>query len=119
MTYIPLGPRPVLAAADTTGHNLGNYTAVFDLAVIGINTPYCEMYHLYITAPTLTGQTTTARITLNLANWDITLLGQANAWDANQPMLLTPGDTFYVFFNVPTSNTTIPTVTAWFRHQSG
>lgn len=118
MASVPLGARPVVAAADTTGRNTGNYTAVFDGAVLGIQHPVFEMYHLYLTAPTLNGQSTIADVLLNLNFWDTTLIGQRNSWDPSQPLLMTPGDTLYLFFNVPTSNTTKPTATAWFRYNN-
>lgn len=117
MVYIPLGYRPVKAAADTTGQNAGNYTAVFDSSVIRVTRPSFEMYHLYLTAPTLVGQSTTADVLLNLGFWDTTLIGQRNSWDPAQALLMAPGDTLQVFFNVPISNPTVPTVTAWFRYQ--
>lgn len=118
MAYIPLGYRPVKAAADTTGVNAGNYTAVFDSKVISITHPYFEMYHLYLTGPVLSGGSTTVDVALNGGYWETTLIGQRNAWDPQQPLLMQPGDTLYVYFNVPTTNTTIPTVTAWFRYQN-
>lgn len=117
MTYVTLGYRPVTAAADTTGQNTGNYTAVIDDAVIRATVPRYEMYHMYIQAPTLVGQATTAQVTVNGGFWDATLIGQLNSWDPAQPMLLQPGDTIYVLFNVPTSNTA-PVVTCWFRYET-
>lgn len=118
MAYVTLGPRPVVAKADSTGQNTGNYTAVFDQTVMSINVPEFELYHMFITAPTLTGQSTTAQIKLNQAFWDATLIGQLNSWDPSQPMILTPGDTISILFNVPTTNATAPTVTCWFRYNN-
>lgn len=118
MAYVPLGYRTVKAAVDTTGQNPGNYTATFDAKVLGIQNPYFEMYKLFLTAPVLAGGSTQVDVGLNLGYWDTTLIGQRNAWDANQALLMTPGDTLYVYFNVPTSNTTVPVVYAWFRYQN-
>jgi len=118
VAYVPLGYRPVKAAPDTTGLNPGNYTATFDARVLGITQNYFEMYHLYLTAPVLAGGSTQVDVALNGGYWDTTLIGQRNSWDPAQPLLVTPGDTIYVYFNVPTSNTTVPTVTAWFRYQN-
>lgn len=118
MTYTTLGPRPVNAAADTTGQNPGNWTAVLDDGVIQANVPTFEMYHMFISAPTLgVGQQSDARVMLNTAFWDATLIAQLNSWDPSQPMLCRPGDTIYVLFNVPTSTTPAPIVTCWFRYQ--
>ena len=118
MAYHTLGYRPVLAVADTTGQNVGNWTASLDAQTLGAKTDTIEMYHLYLKAPTLATIQTTATVALNLGTWDATLIGQLNSWDPSQPMLLTPGDTIYVFFNVPTSTTPAPTVTFWFRYQT-
>lgn len=116
--YVPLGYRPVKGVADPNGANPGNYTCVFDNSVINAKVSVFEMYHLYVTAPLITGGETTATVALNGGYWDVTLTGQANGWDPAQPMLMQPGDTMYVYWNVPTSNTTPPTVTAWFRFWS-
>lgn len=118
MAYRTLGARPVVAAKDTTGLNTGNWTAVLDGAVITNTVPTFEMYHLYLTAPTLIGTATTATVMLNLLHWDVTLIGQANSWDPAQPMLMQPGDTLYVLFNVPVTTTPAPTVAAWFRYET-
>ena len=96
--------------------NTGNYTAVFDPSVIAVNVPYFECYHIYVTAPVLTGSGTSIQIAVNSGYWDYNLLAQANGWDPAQPIILTPGDTLYCYFNVPTSNTTVPMVTCWFRY---
>lgn len=117
MPFMTLGPRPVTAVADTTGGNPGNWTAIIDQSVINSTVPVIELYHMYISAPTLVGQSTTAQVKLNSAFWDATLIGQLNSWDPAQPMLLTPGDTIYVEFNVPTSTTPAPIVVCWFRYQ--
>lgn len=117
MAYMPLGSRPVKAIKDTTGLNTGNYTCIFDDSVINASTPRFEMYHMYVEAPSLVGQSTTAKVVMNTGSWDATLLGQLNSWDPSQPLLMTPGDTLYVLFNVPVPNATVPTVTAWFRVQ--
>lgn len=115
--HIPLGARPVNAAADTTGLNKGNWTAVIGHETIGVTVPVFELYHLYLTSPTLVGQATTATVRINLDEWDITLIGQANSWDPSQPPLLGPGDDVFILFNVPTSNRTVPTAYAWFRYE--
>ena len=116
MTYAGLGYRPVTGVADTTGMNGGNYTCQFDPAVVNANVPYFEAYHFYVTAPALSATSTTVQIALNTGKWDYNLIAQANAWDPAQPMIMTPGDTLYFYFNVPTSITPAPVVTVWFRY---
>jgi hypothetical protein len=116
MTYAGLGYRPVAGVLDTTGMNTGNYTCTFDPAVINANVPYFEVYHMYITSPVLSGQNTTVQLSLNNGQWDYNLIAQANAWDPAQPMIMTPGDTVFFYFNVPISFTPPPIVTCWFRY---
>lgn len=118
MAFTTLGYRPFTGTPDTTGFNSGNYTAALDLGDVSTVSTF-EMYHMYLTCPQLAGVPTTATVMLNQGFWDVTLIGQANSWDPSQPMLCAPGDTLYVLFNVPTSNTTPPNVTAWFRYDSG
>lgn len=115
MPYFPLGGRPVIAVADMTGQNPGNWTARIGHELIQATVPVFEMYHLYIKSPTLVGQLTIAQVLLNQYYWDVTLIGQYNSWDPSQPLLMTPGDDVYVTFNVPTSTTPAPMVTGWFR----
>lgn len=117
MPYMTLGPRPVVATPDTSGDNPGNWTAVVDQSVISSTVPVMELYHMYLESPQLVGTPTTARVRLNASLWDATLIGQLNSWDPSQPMLLTPGDTVYVEFNVPISTTPAPLVVCWFRFQ--
>jgi hypothetical protein len=115
--YFPLGARPAVAEADTSGLNPGNWTALLDHSAIGVTTPVFELYHLFIESPTLVGQATTATVRLNRHSWDVTLIGQANSWDPAQPLLMTPGDDLAVAFNVPIATTPAPVITAWFRYQ--
>jgi hypothetical protein len=118
MPYFPLGGRPVTAVPDMTGRNPGNWTAMLDGKLINVSHPVYELYHWFIQSPTLAGVPTTATVLINLYQWDVTLVGQANSWDPAQPLLMTPGDTLYVMFNVPTTMTPAPTVVGWFRYQT-
>lgn len=119
MPYTTLGYRPFTGTPDTTGFNPNNWTAQLPLSDISSVSAGFELYHLYLTCPALPGVATTATVMLNQGLWDVTLIGQANSWDPSQPMLCAPGDTLYVLFNVPTTTTPAPTVTAWFRYDSG
>lgn len=118
MAYVPLGYRPVTAKADISGKNTGFYTCMFDQNVINAKVPVFEVYHLYVTAPVLTGGNTTATVAVNEGYWDVTLTGQANGWDPAQPILMQPGDTMWVYWNVPTTNPVPPFVNAWFRYDN-
>lgn len=118
MSYITLGSRQVTAAADTTGRNGGNWTAVLSNSVLGIQVPSFELYHMYIQSPQLANATTSAQVLINNNLWDATLIGQLNSWDPSQPAILAPGDEIFVLFNVPTSQQPAPVVTGWFRYQN-
>lgn len=118
MTLTPLGARPVTATADSTGLNPGNWTAVLPADIINISVPVFEMYHMFISAPTLgVGQQSNARVRWNQYFWDATLVAQLNSWDPSQPMLLQPGDEISVLFNVPTTSNPAPMITCYFRYQ--
>lgn len=116
MTYAGLGYRPAIATADTSGFNAGNWTVTFAPEAVGANVPYFEVYHYYVHAPLVPTTGTNVRIMLNQGAWDYNLIGQANGWDPSQPMIMTPGDTLYFLFNVPTSTSPAPQVTCWFRY---
>ena len=119
MPYASLGYRPATAAADVTGNNDGNWTALFDQGSISNNVPYFELYHFYVSSPFLaSGQQPTIQVALNQGLWDYNQQGAGNGWDPSQPMLLTPGDTLYFYFNLPVDITPAPVVTAWFRYDT-
>ena len=118
MPYAGLGYRPVKAVPDTTGMNQSNWTASFPPEVINANVPYFELYHFYVQSPLVNAQQPAIQVALNQGLWDFNQQGGGNGWDPAQPMLMTPGDTLYFYFSVPTSVTPAPVVTAWFRYDT-
>lgn len=107
----PLGPRRVVAKADTTGNNAGNYTAVFDPNTVNINYTLWEVYKMVVTIPTADG----------IGGWQIFIginqyegyQSSGNAtWSDPQPMVVDSGETVYFYFNIPTSKSA-PTVILW------
>ena len=116
MPYVPLGPRPANAVADTTGQNVGNWTVSLSSSVIQASVPYFELYHLFIKSPTLAAAQTSAQVMINNNFWDATLVAQLNSWDPSQPALLTPGDDVDILFNVPINMEPPPFVCGWFRY---
>lgn len=114
MAYIGLGSRPVTAAPDTTGLNPGNYSTVFDPNSISMSIPYFECYHMVVTGVTPGFQGT---VYVNNQLWGFTNPLGGSEWDPVQPILLTPGDQFYIAWNIPSTGTP-PQCTAWFRYDN-
>ena len=115
MSYLPLGSRVVTAAADTTNLNTGNLTANFSDAILGIKSPYFELYHLAIVN---VPSNTTIKVYEGMQLYTVAQEQTIADWDPFQPMLLQPGQEIYICFNIPTlgaTAATTPVVTAWFR----
>lgn len=111
MAYKRLGPRPMYAAADTTGNNAGKYTTVYSPKELGVNIPYFEVYHIAVSGPPGASFT----VYLNNHFWDSVAYGVQNGWDPSQPMILEPGDTVYLYWNTATTVTQRPFSEVWLR----
>jgi len=112
MPYIGLGSRRVVAAADQTRLNTGNLTSAFTPAVIDINVPYYELYKIMVQNVPIGFA---ASVMINNKLFSYTMPVQGSEWDPSQPMLLNPTDELDLLWTIPTSNTTLPVCTAWFR----
>jgi hypothetical protein len=112
MTYISLGPRRTVAAADMTGLNPGNWTNAFSPAVLGFFVNQYECYHIVCTQVPADAM---GQLFLGAYQWGFTFPVTGTEWDPAQPMLLNPGVELDVFWNFPASGTP-PLVTAWFRY---
>ena|SRR6516164_10380586 len=112
MAYVGLGSRRVISAPDLTGLNPGNYTTAFTPATINTNVPYFEVYKMIVENVPLGFSAT---IVIDNKKFSFTLPNQGSEWDPAQPMLLIPSNELDFLWNIPTSNTTVPIVTAWFR----
>lgn len=112
MSYLDLGRRKVIATADLTGLNAGNWTNVFDHAVIGATVAFFECYHISaVNVPQLS--TITAYKGTDVYTTSV-LFGDAE-WDPAQPLPLTPADDVYLCWDQPATGTP-PTCWMWFRY---
>lgn len=116
-TYLPLPPIQVLAAADTTGFNPGNYTTAYTSSILkGLNVPYFELYHAVVqnVPPGSSGV-----LGLSPARpWGFTAPGQGAGSEyhlGGAGWILNPSTEFYIFWTGGTTGTA-PLVTAWFRY---
>lgn len=112
MPYIGLGSRRVVATADLTGLNPGNWTNAFTPAVTQINVPYFELYKM-IAENVPVGFSATCVIDNKKFSFTFPFTG--TEWDPSQPMLMIPSNELDLLWNAPTSNPSAPIVTAWFR----
>lgn len=115
MPYIPIGPRPLVATADTTSRNRGNYTNWFNPQVLSTQIPYIEIYHVLFTAAPLLAS---VNIYINTNQWSFAAagIGGGSEWDPVSPMLLRPGDEVFFFWAVPVIGNPPPSVTCWLRY---
>ena len=116
-TYLGLKPVEVIAAADQTGLNTGNWTCAFTTSVLGdLKVPYFELYHA-----TVRGVPGGASATIQLARyvWGFVAPGVGGGAEyhlGGSGWLLTPSLEFYVLWNAAAAGTPVPVFTAWFRY---
>ncbi len=111
MSYVPLGSRTVSAALDTTGLNGGNYSNSFTPAIINVNVPYCEVYHMVVTnVPS--GQAT---IYINNKFYGFCYPNIGSEWNPAQPILLNPSDEIDFCWTIVASGQA-PIVTIYLRY---
>lgn len=113
MSYIPLGSRDADAALDDTGWNAGNLTAKFPAEILNMKMPFFELYHMALTD---VPSNTTVRVYQGSRLYTVAQLDTIGDWDPAQPMMLAPGTEVYVLFDVLSTVTPVPKVTAWFRY---
>lgn len=112
MSYVTLGSRVAVAAADPTGLNTGNWTNAFGVGVLKVTVPYYEIYAITVKdVPSLA--TVTGYVGVRVRTTAL-LVGDAE-WDPQQPMLMTPTDELYLAWNQPATGTP-PTATIWLRY---
>jgi hypothetical protein len=113
MSYIGLGSRgPNVAARDTTGLNVGNYTNAFTPAAMACNVPAFEVYHMIISNVPIGAN---AQIVINNKPWGFTYPLQGAEWNPPQPMLLNPTDELDFLWSIAASGQA-PNVTVWLRY---
>jgi hypothetical protein len=113
--YIGIPPIPKTAAADQTGKNPGNYSAVYQQSDFRTNVPYFEIPRMVITGGVIL---TTFTIYLATQLWDTAVIGYGGitVWSARNPMILAPGQEVWILFNLTVSGNTAPSVTLWPRY---
>ena len=114
MTYIGLGPRQVLAAADQTGLNTGNLTTAFTAQALGFFVSQFECYHMVVTSVPSGAMGT---VYLGARMYGFTFPNSGTEWDPSQPMLINPGTELDILWNVAAASpSSLPLATAWFRY---
>jgi hypothetical protein len=113
VSYVGLGSRVVTATADTTGLNAGNYTCSFTPAVINVNVPYAEIYHMVVTGAIATPQAT---IYLNNKFYGFCYPNVGSEWNPAQPILLNPSDELDFCWNQVAGTANPPVVTVYLRY---
>lgn len=100
------------AGVDNSGVNTGNWTAIFDKAVVGINYNTYEVYKMVVELNPSAG----------VVSWTIHIGQRAYegyqssviaTWSDPNPMVVDSGETVYFYFSEPTSDGTPPVVTLW------
>lgn len=114
--YMPLPPIPVVAAADTTGQNSGNWTNAFTVAVLPQVNVF-EIWHMTVKSAPVAA---TAKIIIHNALFSVVTTGLdgTNEWDPQQAAILKPGDEMDFLWKVATSVTPAPIVTIWTRYDA-
>lgn len=112
MSKKTLGPRRVVASADKTGNNAGNYTAVFDPDTMSVKWTQYEVYKMVVNNPKSNGVVTwTVYIGINQYE-GFESSGQAT-WSDPQPMVVDSGENVYFYFDNAVATSAAPTVTLW------
>lgn len=111
-TYVELGARTKVGAADQTGNNKGNWTVVFDQAALNTNMPFFEVYKVVIHG----ADNSTMDWYVEQHIWETTVAADLNAWDPAQPLSVRAGQTIYMYWSDPVTDNTPPTATIWLRY---
>ena len=115
-SYADLGtPGPNLAGPDQTGRNPGNLTNQLTSAFINIYVAVFECYHMTVQNVPLGAA---AVIMRNSRFYSYTQPNGGAEWDPSQPMGLFAGDEIDFLWNVSSSTTPLPIVTAYFRYDT-
>jgi hypothetical protein len=115
-SYVDLGtPGPNAAGPDQTGRNPGNLTNALTSSFINIYIAVYECYHMTVNSVPLGAA---AVIIRNSRQYSFTQPFTGSEWDPAQPMGLFAGDEIDFLWNVPSSTTPVPVVTAFFRYDA-
>lgn len=115
-SYVDLGtPGPNTAGPDRTGRNTGNLTNQLTSSFINIYIAVFECYHMTVSNVPLGAA---AVILRNSRQYSFTQPFTGSEWDPAQPMGLFAGDELAFLWNVASSSTPLPVVTAFFRYDA-
>lgn len=112
MSYISIGRKKTVAAADQTGLNTGNWTNDFSHSILLANVARFECYK--ITVINVPGIVTLTAYVGNDVYSSVVLYGNAE-WDPSQPLPLSPDDDVYLCWESPATGTP-PTAWMWLRY---
>jgi hypothetical protein len=115
-SYVDLGtPGPNTAGLDQTGRNTGNLTNQLTSGFINIYIAVFECYHMTVSNVPVGAS---AIIMRNSRQYSYTQPFTGSEWDPAQPMGLFAGDELDFLWNVASSTTPLPVVTAYFRYDA-
>lgn len=115
-SYVDLGtPGPNTAGPDQTGRNPGNLTNQLTSGFINITIAVFECYHMTVQNVPLGASAVVMR---NGRFYSFTQPSGGSEWDPSQPMGLFAGDEIAFLWNVVSSTTPRPIVTAYFRYDA-
>jgi len=115
-SYVDLGtPGPNIAGPDQTGRNPGNLTNALTSSFINIYVAVYECYHINLTNVPVGAAAIVMR---NGRQYSYTVPFGGSEWDPSQPMGLFAGDEIDFLWNVASSTTPLPVVTAFFRYDA-
>jgi hypothetical protein len=112
MSYIGLGSRPSTAVADQTGLNPGNYTNAFTPALVNVNVPNFEIYHMVVNGVPGGAQAT---IYLNNRFYGFCFPNVGAEWNPAQPIYMNPSDELDFCWNIVASGPA-PMATIYLRY---
>jgi hypothetical protein len=114
--YVDLGtPGPNLAGPDQTGRNTGNLTNALTASFINITVQVFEVYRMTVNSVPLGAAAIVMR---NSREVSFCQPFSGSTWSPPQPLGLRAGDEIYFLWNVASSTTPIPIVTAFFRYDA-
>jgi len=115
-SYVDLGtPGPNTAGPDQTGRNTGNLTNQLTSSFINIYIAVFECYHMVVDNVPVGAA---AKILRNSRHYSFTQPFTGSEWDPAQPMGLFAGDEIDFLWNIVSTSTPLPVVTAYFRYDA-
>lgn len=114
-SYRDLGPTALLTATvDQTLRNQGNWTIQADPRALNCRVAQAEVYQINIDGPVGSSFT----VYRNTVRWNLVFQGWANTYDPVNPLYVRPGDSIYLFWNVPVTALPAPSAVFWLRYDT-